>query len=271
MEGKMNRIALRALEHIRDGHASSWLVLVLAVVFAGCAGASIAPQANNAPVSNNRPTTVYVYDFSVSGQDVTLNQGFLQKTFRYAIDSEADQQQSQLDVAHQTAAALSDVMVQELQSIGFTATRIARGTQVSGVNVLIVDGEFVAIDEGNRLRRMVIGLGVGASTLDTKVQVYQMAGGSTSQIMDFTTHADSGKMPGAAFTAPAGAAAGGAVAAASLGANLAAGAGKTYTSGMGYLAKKTADQAVAYMSQYFATQYWIPQSMVKSADVSSGN
>jgi len=37
--------------------------------------------------------------------------------------------------------------------------------------------------------------------------------------MNFTTHADSGKMPGAALTAPAGAAAGGAAAAASLGAN----------------------------------------------------
>jgi hypothetical protein len=38
---------------------------------------------------------------------------------------------------------------------------------------------------------------------------------------------------------------------------------------MGYLAKKTADQSVAYMSQYFAAHYWIPESMVKSADVSS--
>ena len=61
----------------------------------------------------------------------------------------------------------------------------------------------------------------------------------------------------------------GAAAAASLGANLAAGAGKTYTSGMGFLAKKTADQSVAYMSQYFVTQGWIPQSMVKTADVGS--
>ncbi|HEX4211039.1 MAG TPA: DUF4410 domain-containing protein, partial [Candidatus Binataceae bacterium] len=141
--------------------------------------------------------------------------------------------------------------------------------QVSGDNILIVDGQFTAINQGNKLRRMVIGLGAGQSTLDTKVQVYQMFAGNAQQIMNFDTHADSGSMPGAALTAPAGAAVGGAAAAASLGANLAAGAGKNYTSGMGFLAKKTADQAIAYMSQYFGVQAWIPQSMVKSATQNS--
>jgi hypothetical protein len=241
--------------------------LLIAMLLAGCAGASIAPQANSAPVSLNRPTTIYVYDFAVTAQDVTLNQGIFQKTYRDMTDD--NQEQTQLQTAQETAKLLSAAIVQELQSLGFTATVMPRGMRVTGDNVLLVDGQFVEINEGNRLRRMVIGLGVGSSTLDTKVQVYQMAGGMTQQVMDFTTHADSGKMPGAAFTAPGGAVAGGAIAAASLGANLAAGAGKAYTSGMGYLAKKTADQSVAYMSQYFAAHYWIPESMVKSADVSS--
>jgi hypothetical protein len=86
------------------------------------------------------------------------------------------------------------------------------------------------------------------------VQVYQMANGNTTQILDFTTHADSGSMPGAALTTSAGAAVGGAMAAASLAANLAGGAAKAYTSSTGHLAKQTADQSVNYMSQYFAQQ-----------------
>jgi hypothetical protein len=253
----------------RSRFARFVLCLLLALTTAACAGASIGPQANLAPVSNSRPTIIYVYDFAVTASDVTLNQGFFQKTYRDMTDE--NQEQTQVQMAHETASALSDVMVQELQSVGFTAIRIARGRQVQGDNVLLVDGEFVEINEGNRLRRMVIGLGVGSSNLDTKVQVYQMAGGLTRQVMDFTTHANSGQMPGAALTAPAGAAAGGAMAAASLGANLAMGAGKTYTSGMGFLAKKTGDQSVAYMSQYFAAQYWIPQSRVTSGDLSSAD
>jgi hypothetical protein len=87
--------------------------------------------------------------------------------------------------------------------------------------------------------------------------------------MNFTTHADSGEMPFAALTAPAGAAAGGAAAAASVGANLAAGAGKTYTSAMSVMAQRSAKQAVAFMSQYFATQNWSPQTMVQTAYTAS--
>jgi hypothetical protein len=193
------------------------------VLFAGCAGIAVENQSNSAPLNNNRPTTVYVYPFAITAQDVTLNQGFFQKTYRNLSD---ENEQIQLAVAQTTALAMANAMVQELQSIGFTPSTVARGAQITGQNVLIVDGEFTDINEGNRLRRMVIGLGVGSSSLDTKVQVYQMANGTTQQIMDFTTHADSGEMPGAALTAPAGAAIGGTAVVVSLGANLAAGAGK---------------------------------------------
>jgi hypothetical protein len=242
---------------------------MMAAALTACAGASVAPQANGLPASPNRPTTVYVYPFAVNSQDVTLNQGFFQKTYRSLTGSQADQDQGQDQLAEQTAQDLAAAIVSELQDLGFTATQLQRGQQVTGDNVLIIDGQFTSINEGNKLRRMVIGLGAGQSTLDTQVQVYQMVAGNAQQIMNFSTNANSGSMPGAAFTAPAGAAVGGAAAAASLGANLAAGATKNYTSGMGFLAKKSADQAVAYMSQYFGVQSWIPQNMVKAADQNS--
>ena len=246
-------------------HSHSRVYFLLALLLAGCAGASVTGQQGyNAPLVPSRPTTVYVYNFAVNPQEVGLNQGFFQKAYRSIANS--NQEQSQVQLADETAQELGAAIVQELQGLGFTATQVGRGQQVSGENILIVDGQFVKIDQGNKLRRMVIGLGMGQSTLDTQVQLYQMVNGSTQQLTNFSTHADSGQMPGAAFTAPAGAAVGGAAAAASLGANLAAGAGKNYTSGMGFLAKKTADEAVAYMSQYFGIQGWIPQSMVQQTN-----
>jgi uncharacterized protein DUF4410 len=240
------------------------LLMLAAVTIAGCASASVSPGINSQPVSNGRPSTVYVYPFAVSTQEITLNQGFLQKTYRNLSDS--NEEHSQIQLGDQTANALADEMVQQLQALGFSTIKVARGAQVSGQNVLIVDGSFTDINQGNRLRRMVIGLGSGQSKLDAQVQVYQIADGATQQIMNFATHADSGSMPGAALTAPAGAAAGGAAAAASLGMNLAAGAGKTYTSAMSVMAQRSAKQAVAHMSQYFASQGWIPQSMAQTAD-----
>jgi Domain of unknown function (DUF4410) len=237
------------------------LLLVAAAVFAGCAGASVNQGMNNLPASSGRPANVSVYPFAVSAQDVTLNQGFFQKTYRNL--SNSDQDQSQLDLGHQTADAMADAMVQRLEALGFVATKVPRGTPISGDNVLIVDGTFTDINEGNRLRRMVVGFGMGQSTVDAQVQVYQMANGNTQQIMDFSTHADSGKMPGAAVTAVPGAAVGGTAAAVSLGVNLAAAGGKTYTSAISVMAQRSAKQAVAYMSQYFASQQWIPQNMAQ--------
>src|SRR5271169_3985678 len=241
------------------------IYLLLATIVAGCAGASVAPQSQSAPVTGGRPSAIYVYPFAATAQDVTLNQGLFQRTYQNLTNANTDQNQAQ--IAETTAQTLAANIVQELQSKGYNAVQVARGTPISSNNVLIVDGEFVNINEGNRLRRMVIGLGTGQATLDTKVQVYQMANGTTQQIMDFTTHADSGKMPGAAIMGAPGAAAGGTAAAVSLGVNLAAGAGKTYTSGTGFLAKRSADKAVAQMSQYFATQGWIPQSMVTTGSL----
>jgi hypothetical protein len=245
------------------------LLLLAAVAMAGCAGASVNPGINTPALSNGRPLTIYVYPLAVSTQEVTLNQGFFQRTYRNLSDSSQDQ--SQLELGDQTADAMADAMVQRLEALGFVASKVARGAQVSGQNVLIVDGSFTDMNEGNRLRRMVIGLGSGQSNLDAQVQVYQMANGDTQQIMNFATAANSGKMPGAALTAPAGAAAGGTAAAVSLGMNLAAGAGKTYTSAMSVMAQRSAKQAVAYMSQYFASQGWIPQTMVQTADTGSSS
>jgi hypothetical protein len=74
---------------------------------------------------------------------------------------------------------------------------------------------------------MVIGLGAGASKLETVVEVIQRTDQGSTEVMDFSATADSGYMPGAGSTGPAGAAAGSATGAASLGVNLAAGGVKT--------------------------------------------
>jgi hypothetical protein len=241
------------------------ILLSFAISLAGCAGASVSNQASGGPVSNDRPSTVYVYPFATTIQDVTLNQGFFQKTYRDLSDE--NENQSQRLVAEEAALAMANAMVEELHGLGFAASTVARGSRILAHNILIVDGEFTDINEGNRLRRMVIGLGSGASSLDSEVQVYQMANGMTRQIMDFTTHADSGQMPGAAIMGAPGAAAGGTAAAVSLGVNLATGAGKAYTSSTGVMAKRSADKAVAYMSQYFARQGWIPRGLVTAGSV----
>jgi len=241
---------------------ASWFLLV---AVAGCAGASAAPQVQSAPASAARPTTIFVYDFATTTAEVTLNQGFFQKT--YATMTDENSVEGQVALADETAQALSFQLVAELQAMGLYAIRLPRGTPATGSNILVVDGQFTDIDQGNKLRRMVIGLGLGQSKLDANVQVYQIVNGASTQILDFKTHADSGSMPGAAIMGAPGAAVGGAAAVASVGVNLAAGGVKNYTSATGIMAKRSADQAADYMSQYFAQQGWVSAADIQKAKV----
>jgi hypothetical protein len=89
-------------------------------------------------------------------------------------------------------------LVTQLSAKGLYAENLPRGAQPPPGNMLIIDGQFVDINEGNQLRRTLIGLGSGESNLNTNVQVYQSAR-TTEPILEFTTTANNGQMPGAAI------------------------------------------------------------------------
>jgi hypothetical protein len=139
---------------------------------------------------------------------------------------------------------------------GYKAICQKRGVAPFGDDVIVVDGQFTDVTEGNRLSRTVIGFGAGASTLNTDVVVMQLAQGTTKRIMQFSTHADGGHMPGVAVTGAPGAAAGGAAAVASLGVNMTMSAVKAHKSSIGSLADLSAEQILEHLTEYFGQQGW---------------
>lgn len=232
----------------RAGYAAFVLLLT------GCAGAKVADETQAAPLSNAQPTAIAVYPFTVDPSIVSLNSGLGARVYRSV--SGEDTGAEQLKLATEVAESMCQQVASDLRTKGYTATCWKRGTPIYGGDVLILDGQFTTLSEGNRFRRMVIGLGAGATVLDTSVQVNQRRDQAARQVLAFTTHADSGKMPGAGITGPAGAAAGGAAAAASLGANVAAAGVKTHTSSFDYLTDKTSAQIVDSLNQYYSQQGW---------------
>jgi hypothetical protein len=229
--------------------------LLCLAALAGCAGATVSQETQNAPVNNAPPSQIVVYPFATNPNEVSLNSSLVQRAYRNI--SGADTSAEQAQIADEAAQNVCLEVVTALTQKGYNALCQKRGIAPGAGNILIVDGEFTNITEGNRLRRMVIGFGAGASVLDTNVYVNQLApGGGQQQVLSFNTHADSGKMPGVAVTGPAGAAAGGAAAAATVGANVAMGGAKTYTSSTGYLGDKTAQQIVDALTKYFQQQGW---------------
>lgn len=252
----------------RNGHvtnnrlieaAGRQFLIVALILGAGCAQTSVRPIARTADRNLPRPARILVYDFGINEANVNEYQGIMRQQ-----PSNRNPIERQRELGRIASEAVTANLVYGLRQLGFTVERVPRGAPIQE-NDLIVDGRFIGVDEGSPLRRLVIGLGSGASTMTTRVQVF--TAGQRQMILEFATNADSGKMPGAATTVPVsvampigvsvGLTAGGAVAS-GLNAN---------SSNIGSLAASSADQAVRYLSEFFAKQGWINKDHIKAARI----
>ncbi|HTW88469.1 MAG TPA: DUF4410 domain-containing protein [Candidatus Binataceae bacterium] len=229
-------------------------LLLFSVVLAGCTEVIASNPTPSPAGASSRPSQVVVYPFAVDPADITLNQSFFQRAYQDLSGEHQGVQQTR--IAHRTAENVCLGIINALQQKGWNATCLERGTPVAGNDVLVVDGEFTDISEGNRLHRLVIGFGAGASSLDTSVTVYSWTNTQYRKLLDFTTHAGSGKMPGAVVIGPAGAAAG-AGTGTMVAANAAMGGAKISSSSLGVLADKTVKAVVDQLAGYFAKRGWV--------------
>jgi hypothetical protein len=219
----------------------------------GCAKTNVQETYEVANAGMPTPNPVLIYNFAVSPQDVQQNSSIFAKIQR---DIENNSQTAEeIQIGHEVANALATELWQKINNLGLNAVRADQSLQVTPGAILIT-GYFVDINEGNRLRRNVIGLGMGESSLDSKIRVLAPSPSGYRELIAFDAHADSGDMPGAAVMGPAGAAAG-AGAAAVIATNAAVGGVKSYRSASTQQAKKMADKIAAQLATYFAQQGWI--------------
>jgi hypothetical protein len=156
-------------------------------------------------------------------------------------------------LAQAVADVLSTQLVDQLKSAGLTAERAA-GAAPPEVNDLVVQGQFVRINEGSVTKRFVIGFGAGATELRTQVEVFQVTASGWEPVRQFDTVAQGARFPGAGFFVAGGAAAGTVVTSAIV------------TSGVGVVrevfasieadARRTAEQIIKKISELSNEQHW---------------
>ena len=234
--------------------------LLSAVALVGCAQTTVQPEQETSATNLPPPSVVLVHKFGVNLNQVTTTQGLYGKAVD-AIDQESTTQAAQ-QLAQEVSDALADELVKQINSMGLPA-RLAGPDAYVPANALVITGYFVDINAGNKARQLVIGLGAGESKIDAQVQVLSTSGGGYLTLLEFTTHADSGEMPGAAVTMGAGAAAQGGMTAGMAAANVAVGGVKAYRSAMGAMAGRTADKTAAYLAKFFVSEGWIAPGAYK--------
>ena len=179
--------------------------LLAVLLLAACARGHVTPVAAAPSAGTPAPVRVLVTDFTVSPGAVHLDSGLTAQLIRSG--SSAGAQQERQTAAEATQAALRRTLVAKLKSYGLPAEYLPPG-YAPPPRSAVVRGHILAINEGNRTRRTVVGLGAGKSSVTGDAQMTYVGAGGTKFLAAFSGSADSGRMPGAAETMGVGAAAG---------------------------------------------------------------
>jgi Domain of unknown function (DUF4410) len=146
------------------------------------------------------PSVVIVDRFAVSPEEVTLDEG-LSTEIEQAIKARhgTSRTEQEIEAGRQVADAIADKLVVEIRDSGLPAERgsaVPAGTQ----HAVLIKGQLISIDEGNRTERVIIGLGAGRSDVRADAQVYEVTPAGRQLVDQIEVNAKSGLTPGMAET-----------------------------------------------------------------------
>jgi hypothetical protein len=248
--------------HDRGGGAASGrrsigraLMLVLALAGAAACARTSVQDVDVRALGLPRPQMIVVHDFAVSPDAVTLDSAIgarLAQMVKGTPEAEA-----QMKIGQEVARVVTEDLVKEVVKLGIPAVSAADATPVAGPS-LAIEGQFLTVDQGNRLRRMVVGFGAGASEVRTLVQIFEITNDGRRLVEDFYTTVKSSRKPGMGPMVGVGAAAGRVVTSAAVSAGV--GVATAHSQTVEGDAKHTADEIAKVLKKFFIEQGWIPPS-----------
>jgi len=228
------------------------VIVGLAVAsLAACARTSVENVSSRA-IGLPKPQLIVVHDFGVSAGDVALDSGVGARLKLMIRETPAAEEE--VKIGREVARIVTENLVKEISKLGLPAAPATTAGPVSGPT-LSIEGHFVSVDEGSRLRRMVVGFGAGASEVRTLVQVYETTNEGRRLVEDFYTTVKSSIKPGMGPMAGVGAAAGRAASSAVLSGGI--GIATERSQGVDGDAKHTAEQITQTLKKFFVEQGWI--------------
>lgn len=188
---------------LRNANGPRFGILFLALgVLAGCASSGVKSQTTYKG-EIRKPERVVVYDFSATPQDVPADSALAGLVGQ----RETPQSEEEIALGRELGARVAEKLVANLNEMGITAVRAASGA-APRLGDGVVKGAFIAVDEGSRAKRMLIGFGAGAAELRTVVEGYQLRESGLQPLGSAEIEAEGGKMPGILAPVGVGAAAG---------------------------------------------------------------
>lgn len=176
----------------RVGFATIGLILLSLIV--GCATSEV--ESSRSYVSGEqipRPGRIIVYDFAATVDDMATSSAI---TGRYAAPA-TPQSAEVIRLGRELGNRVAAKLVRNIIAMGMPAER-ARGSALPNFGDIVITGQFVTVDEGDRAKRMLIGFGKGGAQLRTVAEGYRITASGPRLLASRDIMAKGGKMPGMA-------------------------------------------------------------------------
>ena len=129
--------------------------LLSVIIVAGCASSDVTSRrVASGGQDLERPARIIVRDIAASPNDIPPDSAVAQYYARRSAPQTADE----IRLGRSLGQRVSSELVKEILSMGLPAERAGSGPPAR-VGDVIIGGEFVSINEGSRLKRMLIGFG----------------------------------------------------------------------------------------------------------------
>jgi len=162
-------------------------------------GVSIKDERQTGSQPTAPPRTVYVQDFLLDHASIETDEGVRGRLRPLQRAPRARSHNDPQKEAEKLVTLMSEALVKQLGAAGLPAQRLQAGTSLPKDGWLI-RGAFTEVDEGNRMKRAVIGFGSGATSMEAQVSASDLAGNPDAPFIIFGTIKDPSKMPGAVVT-----------------------------------------------------------------------
>jgi hypothetical protein len=165
--------------------------VVIGLALTGCSSAKLLSVQDVSKGPASRPAVVYVADFELAPDSIQS------ETLFAWLPLHAYLEQSK---ARSLVATMSTSIVEDLAKKGIAADRLPANSSFPKQGWL-VRGVFMKIDEGNRVKRAIIGFGSGQTDLEVATSTDELSAETApAPLYRAQTGAKSNKLPGAAIT-----------------------------------------------------------------------
>lgn len=174
--------------------AAAWLVTLTAAGFVGTSGYAADPP----PLPTPAPV-VYVTDFDLDVADVTPDSGpgsRLRRLGSVLPGGPLRQSKDPQTQAKEIVADMANDLTADLTKAGVDARRLPPGAALP-ITGWQVRGVFLSVDEGNRLKRAIVGLGAGQSHFQVAVSLDDLSNPALPPLYESTEEGSSKDKPGA--------------------------------------------------------------------------